>query len=146
MAIELNNLKPAAGSRHKYKRMGRGNASGKGTTAGKGTKGQRARQGGRKGLRQLGQKWATQATPKLAGNPSIHAKDHSLSVSILNKFSAGDTITVATLVKSGLIPLSSHTVKLVDSGKLTKKVNIKGIFVSAGARAKIEAIGGTITL
>jgi large subunit ribosomal protein L15 len=144
MSIELSNLKPAAGSRRKYKRVGRGNASGKGTTAGKGTKGQRARQGGRKGLRQLGQKWATQATPKLAGRPSIYKKSETLPVSVLNKFSAGDTITVATLIKSGLIPHAAKSVKLVDSGKLSKKVNIKGLAVSSGARVKIEAIGGTI--
>lgn len=146
MALELSNLKPAVGSRRKYKRMGRGNASGKGTTAGKGTKGQRARQGGRKGLRQLGQKWATQATPKLAGVPSIHRKSETLSVAVLNKFASGDTITIATLIKSGLIPHASKSVKLVDSGKLTKKVNVKGIAVSSNVRAKIESAGGTITL
>lgn len=145
MAIELNNLKPAKGSRHKYKRMGRGNASGKGTTAGKGTKGQRARQGGRKGLRQLGQKWATQATPKLPGNPSIHKKDNDLAVSVLNKFSPGDTVTVSTLIRSGLVPRSAKTVKLVDSGKLSKRVNVKGISVTASARAKIESAGGIVT-
>jgi large subunit ribosomal protein L15 len=144
MAIELSNLHPAPGSRRKYKRMGRGNASGKGTTAGKGTKGQRARQGGRKGLRQLGQKWATQATPKLAGAASIYPKSATVALNDLNKFKAGDTINFASLVRAGIVSQSAGMAKIVDGGKLTKKVSLKGLKVSAGARKKIEALGGTI--
>jgi large subunit ribosomal protein L15 len=145
MAIELSNLKPAPGSRRKYKRVGRGNASGKGTTAGRGTKGQRARQGGRKGLRQLGQKWATQATPKLAGFKAVHAKAVALSSSALNKFSSGDTITVSTLVKTGLVPGWAKSVKIVDGGKITKKVSLRGIAASAGIKKQLEAAGGSVT-
>ncbi len=144
MAIELSNLKPAPGSRRKYKRVGRGNASGKGTTAGKGTKGQRARQGGRKGLRQLGQKWATQATPKLAGVPSIHTKDIALRSSVLNRFSSGDSITVSTLVKNGLVPAWTESVKIVDGGKITKKVVLRGISATKSVRSQLESIGGSI--
>jgi large subunit ribosomal protein L15 len=146
MAIEMSNLKPAHGSRHKYKRMGRGNGSGKGTTAGKGTKGQRARQGGRKGLRQIGMKRTVQSTPKLGGFVALTKKAATLPVSILNKFNVNDTVTVSVLAKAGLIPHAADTVKLVDGGKLSKKINVRGISVSAEAKAKIEALGGAVIL
>jgi len=124
--------------------MGRGNASGKGTTAGKGTKGQRARQGGRKGLRQLGQKWATQSTPKLPGFAAIQKKVTTVTVEVLNAFNANDTVTVSSLVNKGFIPRAAHVVKIVSGGKVGKKVIIKGIGVSAGAKSQIESAGGTI--
>ena len=146
MAIELSNLHSAHGSRHKYKRMGRGNGSGKGTTAGKGTKGQRARQGGRKGLRQIGMKRTVQSTPKLGGFAAITKKAATLPVSALNKFNAGDTVTVSVLAKAGLIPHAADSVKLVDGGKLSKKVSVKGVAVSAEAKAKIEALGGAVVV
>jgi len=146
MAIEMSNLKPAHGSRHKYKRMGRGNGSGKGTTAGKGTKGQRARQGGRKGLRQIGMKRTVQSTPKLGGFAALAKKSSTLPVSILNKFNAGDTVTLSVLAKAGLIPHAADTVKLVDGGKLAKKIKVRGVNVSAEAKAKIEALGGAVIL
>lgn len=145
MAIELNNLKPAAGSRHKYKRLGRGNASGKGTTAGKGTKGQRARQGGRKGLRQIGMKRTVQSTPKLGGFASIAGKTAALPVSVLNKFNAGDSVTMSALVNKDLVARSISVVKLIAGGKLTKKVIVKGLAVSSGAKKQIEGVGGTIS-
>jgi len=136
MAIELNNLHSASGSRRTYKRMGRGNGSGKGTTAGKGTKGQRARQGGRKRLRQIGMKRTVQSTPKLGGFAAITKKAATLPVSVLNKFNANDTITVSVLAKAGLIPHSTDAVKLVDGGKLSKKINVRGISVSAEPRSR----------
>ncbi len=144
MPIQLHNIKPAPGSRRKYKRVGRGNASGKGTTAGRGTKGQRARQGGRKGLRKLGQKWATQSTPKLAGFASIYKKSAALRVSVLNHFADGATITVSTMKKRGFVPFAVEDVKLVDGGKVGKKLTVKGIAVSAEAKKKIEAVGGSV--
>lgn len=146
MAIELNNLHSASGSRRTYKRMGRGNGSGKGTTAGKGTKGQRARQGGRKRLRQIGMKRTIQSTPKLGGFAALAKKDATLPVSILNKFNANDTVTVSVLGKSGLIPRGMESVKLVSGGKLAKKINVRGINVSAEAKLQIEALGGAVVL
>jgi large subunit ribosomal protein L15 len=144
MAIEINNLKPAPGSRHKYKRIGRGNASGKGTTAGKGTKGQRARQGGRKGLRQVGMKRTVQSTPKLGGFASISAKSVTVPVSVLNKFNANDTITLSALVNKGLVSRSASSAKLVAGGKIAKKFVVKGIAASSGAKKQIEGAGGSI--
>ncbi len=146
MPIELNNLHAASGSRRTYKRMGRGNGSGKGTTAGKGTKGQRARQGGRKGLRQIGMKRTVQSTPKLGGFAALDRKSATLPVSVLNKFNANDTVTVSVLAKSGLIPHAAASVKLVAGGKLSKKVNVRGIRVSAEAKSQIEAHGGAVVL
>ncbi len=147
MAIELNNLHAASGSRRTYKRMGRGNGSGKGTTAGKGTKGQRARQGGRKGLRQVGMKRTVQSTPKLGGFASIYGKPCTVSVTALNalnKFKAGETVNFASLVRAGLVSRSAGMAKIVDGGKLAKKISLNGLRVSAAARKKIEALGGTI--
>jgi large subunit ribosomal protein L15 len=144
MSIELSKLKPQVGSRRKFKRFGRGNASGRGTTAGKGTKGQRARQGGRKGLRQLGMKWATQSTPKLAGFASIHSKAAVLPVNILNKFADGSTLTVSTFAGKGLVPKQTESIKIVGDKKVTRKIKLAGIAVSAGAKKQIEAAGGSV--
>jgi large subunit ribosomal protein L15 len=146
MMITLHNLHPAAGSKQKIKRLGRGNASGRGTTAGKGTKGQRARQGGRKNLRQMGMKWMIQSTPKLGGFASIHKKTVALSVSCLNNFKSGATITKATLVKQKLIAASASSAKFVDGGKVNVKLTIKGLKATAGAKKKIEDAGGTFVV
>ncbi len=145
MTISLNNLHPAPGSRKKVKRLGRGTGSGRGTTAGKGTKGQRARQGGRKNRRQMGMKWTTQSTPKLGGFASIFPKYVSLPVSVLNGMKPGSTVTLATLVRARLVAASAAGAKFVDSGKITAKVNLKGLKATAGAKKKIEAVGGTVT-
>jgi large subunit ribosomal protein L15 len=144
MAIELNNLKPAVGSRNKFKRFGRGNASGRGTTAGKGTKGQRARQGGRKGLRQIGMKRTVQSTPKLGGFSSLAKRTCALPVLSLNKFANGSIVTVAALVKIDLVPAWCRHVKIVGNEKISRKLTLKGIAASEGAKKQIEAAGGML--
>jgi len=144
MAIELNNLKPAVGSRRKFKRFGRGNASGKGTTAGKGTKGQRARQGGRKGLRQIGMKRTVQSTPKLGGFAAIQKKAVALQLSVLNQFDNGAVVTIDALIKRDVVPAWTKAVKMIGGGKLQRKLTVKGINASADAKKQIEAAGGTL--
>ncbi len=144
MPISLHNLRPASGARHSSKRLGRGNASGKGTTAGKGTKGQRARQGGRKGLRRVGMKYLIQATPKLRGFTSIHAKTVTVPVTALNHFSNGETVTVSALIRAGFISHGAETVKIIGNHKVTKKLTVKGVSVTKQTRKQIESAGGTI--
>ncbi len=137
-------MRPAVGAKQKTKRLGRGNASGRGTTAGKGTKGQRARQGGRKNLRQIGMKQSIRSTPKLGGFASIHKKSIALPVDVLNVFKSGATITLGTLAKEHLLAATARSAKFVDGGKVNVKLTIKGLGVTAGAKKKIEAAGGSI--
>jgi len=143
--LSLNNLRPAHGARRTSKRLGRGGGSGKGTTAGKGTKGQRARQGGRKGLRALGMKYLIQATPKLGGFASIHAAPAALPVRVLNRFPAGTTVSVRTLADSGLIGKNVREVKLVGDAKVTRKLQLVKIGATESAKKSIEAAGGSIS-
>ena len=145
MTLTLSNLKPAHGSRTYSKRIGRGNASGKGTTAGKGTKGQRARSGGRKGLKRMGLKRIMQRVPKHRGFTSIFKKLAVLNVETLEqKFTTGTIITPLLLVKEDLIQNIRDGVKILGQGTLTKKFTIQGCDVSKSAKEKIEKAGGKV--
>jgi len=146
MTINLSNLKPAYGSKKKSKCIGRGNASGHGTTATRGTKGQRARSGGRKGLRVMGIKRMIMALPKIGGFKSKYAKSAVVTLRYLSSAVPSGAITPKILFKSGLIPSLRGGIKILDSVnfKLEKKYNISGCEVSAGVRAKIEAAGGSV--
>lgn len=104
MAINLNTIKPAKGSRQKSKRVGRGNATQKGTTAGRGMKGQRARSGGKKGLALRGFKQSLQKVPKIRGFNSIKAKRQTVTLSVLDRVCKdGDVVTPKFLKKLGVI-------------------------------------------
>lgn len=145
MTFNLSNLKPPPGSRTRSKRLGRGNASGKGTYSGKGIKGQRARSGGRAGLKRIGLKRILQRIPKHRGFTSIHRKPAVVNVGALEGyFETGAVILPADLVRLNLIQNVRAGVKILGEGKLTKKFTIKGCLVSKSARDKIEKAGGTI--
>lgn len=145
MIYNLSNLKPAPGAHTRRRRLGRGHGSGRGKTAGKGTKGQRARSGGRKGLKRIGLKRVMQRIPKHRGFTSIHKKPAVLNVGKLEtKFESGITITPALLVKHNLIQNARAGVKILGDGVLTKTFTIKGCALSASAKAKIEKAGGQI--
>lgn len=143
MAFTLSNLKPAKGARTYSKRIGRGAGSGHGTTAGKGTKGQRARSGGRKGLKRIGLKRIMQRIPKHRGFTSPHPKPSVVNVGILEeRFSAGAVVTPELLVKLDLVQNSRVPIKILGEGQLTKALTIKGCLLSQSARDKIEKAGG----
>lgn len=142
--MHLNTLKPAKGSRHAVKRVGRGIGSGLGKTCGRGHKGQTSRTGkGRKIGFEGGQMPLQRRLPK-AGFVSHKAKTRAEvrlhELESLNK----DVIDLACLKAAGIVPLRTQRAKIIVSGQLTKAVKIQGIVVTKGARAAIEAVGGHI--
>lgn len=144
--IGLHNLKPSQ-SRHKYKRVGRGNSSGKGTTAGRGTKGQRARTGGRNKLTRRGMKHLVERTPKNRGFSSHSAKMRAVTlVQLQQAFTEGAVITPAMMKGAGLIAQTWPGVKVILAGDLKKKLTIQAHSFSAGAMAAITKVGGTASV
>ena len=145
--MQLNDLRPAAGSRKNRKRLGRGNASGTGTTAGRGTKGQLSRSGGGKGPGfEGGQMVLAMRLPKLPGftNPNRveYAPVHLSRLEAL--YADGETVDGASLCEKGVIKHEYELVKVLGDGELTKKLTVKVDKVSASAKAKIEAAGGKV--
>lgn len=146
MSLELHNLKPSQGSRRGKKRLGRGNASGHGTTATRGTKGQRARQGGRKGLTQLGVKHFVARLPKVRGFKSFKKKIQAVNLSSLLNLPDGTIVTNKLLANEKIIFDANSPVKIIGRGQFPKKLIFKVQAVSQGAREAIIAAGGQIEL
>ena len=143
--LSIHTLKPARGAKHSKKRVGRGNASGHGTTATKGGKGQTARAGGARGNQARAFKRLLQSTPKLRGFTSFKIRPCEVYLSDLEtKYQAGDVVTIATLIEKNLIPSTAKTAKVLDSGKLTKKLSFSGILFTTGAKTKVTSAGGEI--
>ena len=141
----LHSLAPSKGSTKRKKRVGRGNASGHGTYSTRGMKGQKARSGGRKGLKRLGMKRIVQSFPKLGGFRSRRVPPVEVRLTIIERmYAAGETVTLKSLKKKELIPLNARAAKMLAPGKLTKKVIFAAdIRFSAPARAAAEASGAT---
>ncbi|MBU1613035.1 MAG: 50S ribosomal protein L15 [bacterium] len=145
MKLQVHTLKPAAGSKHRKKIVGRGNASGHGTTSCRGGKGQTARSGGTRGIQRRSFKFVMQSTPKLRGFTSMHKKGAEIYLSDLEKaFNAGDTVDIKTLKEKGLISNNAKCGKILSKGELKKKLIIVGIISSKQAAEKIKAAGGEI--
>ena len=145
--MQLNDLRPAEGSRKNRKRIGRGNSSGHGTTAGRGTKGQLSRSGGGKGAGfEGGQQPLAMRLPKLPGFTNHNRVEYApVNVSRLEiLYADGETVDAETLKAKGVIKHDYIPVKVLGDGELTKKLTIKVDKVSASAKAKIEAVGGRI--
>ncbi len=143
--MDLSNLQPAEGSKHSDNfRRGRGHGSGNGKTAGKGHKGQKARSGGgtRLGF-EGGQMPLYRRLPKRGFKNRNTLEIVAINVSYLERFDDGATVTVDTLVESGIIKNPRDGVKILGNGQLTKKLNVKANAFSASAKEKIEALGGT---
>jgi large subunit ribosomal protein L15 len=142
--MRLNTLKPAPGSKHAAKRVGRGIGSGTGKTAGRGHKGQKSRSGG--GIRpgfEGGQQPLQRRLPKFGFTSRIAAITAEVTLSELGKINA-DVIDIQALKDADLIKESMMRAKVMLSGEITKAVTLKGIRVTKGARAAIEAAGGKI--
>lgn len=143
MVLRLHNI----GQRKKgRKRLGRGNASGHGTYSGKGQKGQRARSGGKGGLKLMGFRRTLLNTPKMKGMKP-RAKAEIVLLSSLEKyFDPGEAVTLAALWEKRLIKTVRHGVKILvgANDKLTKKLAVIDCRVSAAAKALIEKAGGTV--
>jgi hypothetical protein len=141
--MELSNLRPAAGSKHNDFRRGRGHASGNGKTAGKGHKGQKARSGATRPGFEGGQMPLYRRIPK-RGFTNRNTKDIvAINVSALERFESGSEVDIAALLSLGVIKNERDGVKILGNGELSKKLTVKVNAFSEGAKAKIEAAGGT---
>src|SRR6266702_1565814 len=141
--MELNTLKPAPGSKHVRKRVARGIGSGTGKTGGRGHKGQRARSGGfHKVGFEGGQMPLQRRLPKRGFNSPTREDTAEVRLSDLERLKA-EKIDLAALKEAGVVPAFSNAAKVIVSGKLARKVSLTGIAVSKGARAAIEAAGGS---
>ena len=142
--MDLSNLKPAVGSKHSDSfRIGRGHASGNGKTAGKGHKGQKARSGAPRPGFEGGQMPLYRRLPKRGFTNRNSKTIVGINVSALERFENDTVVTVETLIEAGIVKNPRDGVKILGNGELTKKLNVKVDAVSEGAKAKIEAVGGT---
>ncbi len=142
--MELSNLRPAEGSKHSDNfRRGRGHGSGNGKTAGKGHKGQKARSGAPRIGFEGGQMPLYRRIPK-RGFTNINSKTIvGINVSALERFDNDAVVTVEELLATGIVKNPRDGVKILGNGELTKKLTVKANAFSEGAKAKIEALGGT---
>ncbi len=142
--MELSNLRPAEGSTHSNNfRRGRGHGSGNGKTAGKGHKGQKARSGAPRPGFEGGQMPLYRRLPKRGFTNRNTKEIVGINVSVLDRFEDGAVVTVDTLVETRIVKNPRDGVKILGNGELTKKLTVKANAFSEGAKAKIEAAGGT---
>lgn len=141
--MDLSNLRPADGSKQSDNfRRGRGHGSGNGKTAGKGHKGQKARSGGTRPGFEGGQMPLYRRIPK-RGFTNRNSKTFvGINVSDLDVFDNDTVVTVEALVENGIVKNPRDGVKILGNGELTKKLTVQANAFSAGAVAKIEALGG----
>jgi large subunit ribosomal protein L15 len=147
--MQLNDLFPSPGSRTSRKRVGRGNGSGHGSTAGRGDKGQNSRAGGGKGPGfEGGQNPLHMRMPKLGGFKNRNRVEYAVvNVGRLDElFAKGETVDVDALFARGVIKSKTTPVKVLGDGEITKALTVKVDKVSAPARTKVEAAGGTVDL
>ncbi len=143
--MRLNTLKPAEGAREDRKRVGRGIGSGLGKTAGRGHKGSFARSGKGKikpGF-EGGQMPMKKRLPKIGFRSRTKKDTAEVMTYQLERMEAGE-IDFAALLAAKLVPANAKQAKVVKKGELTKKFTLKGVLATAGARAAIEAAGGSI--
>ena len=141
--MQLNTLKPQRGSRKVRLRVGRGASAGQGKTCGRGVKGQRARKGGyHKVGFEGGQMPLQRRLPKVGFRSKIKASRAEVRLSELAKVDAA-VIDLEALKKAGVVPVFAEQAKVVLSGEVKKAVTLKGIGATKGARAAIEAAGGS---
>jgi large subunit ribosomal protein L15 len=142
--MQLNTIKPAAGAKHAKRRVGRGIGSGLGKTAGRGHKGQKSRAGGyHKVGFEGGQMPLQRRLPKRGFKSLARPFNAEITLSDLQGL-AGDEIDVLTLKAVGLVPELAKNVKVILSGAISRKVTLKGVAATAGAKAAIEAAGGSV--
>ncbi len=142
--MELNKIKPAAGSTHSKRRVGRGIGSGLGKTAGRGHKGQKSRAGGfHKVGFEGGQMPMQRRLPKRGFVSLTASRNFEVRLSELEKLPVGE-VDLLVLKQARVIPGDALSAKVILSGKLTKKFTLKGVGATKGAKAAIEAAGGSV--
>jgi large subunit ribosomal protein L15 len=142
--MELNNIKPAEGSKKNRRRVGRGIGSGLGKTAGRGHKGQKSRAGGfHKVGFEGGQMPLQRRLPKRGFKSQSLKYNAEITLADLQRLGAAE-VDLLTLKQAGLVGDLAKVVKVIKSGELSAKVTLKGIAATAGAKAAIEAAGGSV--
>ncbi|MEY3475582.1 MAG: ribosomal protein [Pseudomonadota bacterium] len=142
--MELNTLKPAEGSKRARRRVGRGIGSGLGKTAGRGHKGQKSRAGGfHKVGFEGGQMPLQRRLPKRGFKSASLKFNAEINLSDLQRLTL-DEVDLLALKQAGLVSERAKVVKVIKSGELTRKVALKGVGATAGAKAAIEAAGGSV--
>ena len=142
--MELNSIKPADGSKHAKRRVGRGIGSGLGKTAGRGHKGQKSRSGGyHKVGFEGGQMPLQRRLPKRGFKSHLLKFNAEVSLAELDKLGLAE-VDLAALKQAGLVGSIAKVVKIIKSGEITKAVKLNGIGATVGAKAAIEAAGGSI--
>ena len=142
--MELNDIKPADGSRPDRRRVGRGIGSGLGKTAGRGHKGQKSRSGGyHKVGFEGGQMPLQRRLPKRGFKSHLLKYNAEVTLTALSLLEATD-IDVLTLKQAGLVAEMAKVVKVIKTGEITRAVKLSGIGATAGDKAAIEAAGGSV--
>ncbi|MGE5114962.1 MAG: 50S ribosomal protein L15 [Betaproteobacteria bacterium] len=142
--MELNSIKPAEGSKKARRRVGRGIGSGLGKTAGRGHKGQKSRAGGYHKVGFEGGQMPLQRRLPKRGFKSVALKHNAeITLADLQRLDATE-VDLLTLKAARLVGETARVVKVIKTGELTRKVVLKGIGATAGAKAAIEAAGGSV--
>jgi large subunit ribosomal protein L15 len=142
--MELNGIKPAAGSKKNRRRVGRGIGSGLGKTAGRGHKGQKSRAGGyHKVGFEGGQMPLQRRLPKRGFKSHLLKYNAQVTLAALEQLGAAE-VDMMSLKQAGLIPEMAKVVKVIKTGELKLAVKLTGIYATAGAKAAIEAAGGSV--
>src|SRR5882672_6067459 len=142
--MRLNQIKPAAGAKHAKKRVGRGIGSGMGKTAGRGHKGQKARSGGfhkvgfEGGQMPLHRRLPKRGFVSLTGGDTVEVR-----LSSLDKLPVDD-IDILVLKQAGVVPNAALSAKVILNGEMKRKVTLRGLLVTKGARAAIQKAGGSV--
>jgi large subunit ribosomal protein L15 len=144
--MKLNSLKPAEGAKHAKKRVGRGIGSGLGKTAGRGHKGQKSRSGGfHKVGFEGGQMPLQRRLPKRGFKSPMAGRTAEVRLSDLERIEASE-VDLLVLKQAGVVPQLALAAKVILSGNLTRKVSLKGVGITKGARAAVEAAGGSVVV
>ncbi|MFN3738717.1 50S ribosomal protein L15 [Hydrogenophaga sp.] len=142
--MELNTIKPGEGAKHAKRRVGRGIGSGLGKTAGRGHKGQKSRSGGyHKVGFEGGQMPLQRRLPKRGFKSASLQFNAEVTLSDLNALDAKE-VDLLVLKQAGLVPNLAKRVKIIKTGEITRAVSLKDIGATAGAKAAIEAAGGSL--
>lgn len=142
--MQLNTIKPADGAKHAKRRVGRGIGSGLGKTAGRGHKGQKSRSGGyHKVGFEGGQMPMHRRLPKRGFKSALLKFNAEITLTALDKLGAA-SVDLLALKQAGLVGELAKVVKVIKSGEIKKAVKLNGIGATAGAKAAIEAAGGSV--
>ena len=142
--MELNGIKPAAGAKHAKRRVGRGIGSGIGKTAGRGHKGQKSRAGGFHTVGfEGGQMPLQRRLPKRGFKSQTLKYNAEVTLAALEQLGLAE-VDLLALKQAGLVGQIAKVVKIIKTGELTKAVKLTGIGATAGAKAAIEAVGGSV--